>query len=179
MNATLNTIMTTRSCRQYQNECIKEDELITILEAGIQAPSAMNQQLCEAFAIINKDLIDELAKAIKDVFDERGDKKPETYHCAYHAPVLVIVSGPEYDSRRVEDGSCMLENMFLAATSLNIGSCWINQLRDTQNVDEVRNILTRIGIPANHQVVGCAALGYISSQSTIKEKKKERIHIVK
>ena len=92
---------------------------------------------------------------------------------------MVIVSGPEYDSRRVEDGSCMLENMFLAATSLNIGSCWINQLRDTQNVDEVRNILTRIGIPANHQVVGCAALGYISSQSTIKEKKKERIHIVK
>ena len=44
MNETLNTIMTRRSCRQYQNECIKEDELITILEAGIQAPSAMNQQ---------------------------------------------------------------------------------------------------------------------------------------
>ena len=179
MNETLNTIMTRRSCRQYQDMSIKEDELMTILEAGIQAPSAMNQQLCEAFAITNKDIIDEIANAIKVIFDERGDKKPENYHCAYHAPILVIVSGPEYDSRRVEDGSCMLENMFLAATSLNIGSCWINQLRDTQNVDEVRNILTRIGIPANHQVVGCVALGYPAAQSAIKEKKKERIHLVK
>lgn len=179
MNETLNTIMTRRSCRQFKDECIQEDELITILEAGIQAPSAMNQQLCESFAITDKSLIDALANAIKDVFNERGDKKPKDYHCAYHAPVLVIVSGPEYDTRRVEDGSCMLENMFLAATSLDIGSCWINQLRDTQNVEEVRNILTRIGIPTNHQVVGCAALGYIATQTPIKEKKKERIHIIK
>ena len=41
MNETLNTIMTRRSCRQYQNECIKEDELITILEAGIHESTIM------------------------------------------------------------------------------------------------------------------------------------------
>ena len=95
MNETLNTIMTRRSCRQYQNECIKEDELITILEAGIQAPSAMNQQLCEAFAIINKDLIDELAKAIKDVFDEEitnwKELKPIIVHIMHLSWLLLVV----------------------------------------------------------------------------------------
>ena len=45
MNETLNTIMTRRSCRQYQNECIKEEELITNVETGIQATSTMNQRL--------------------------------------------------------------------------------------------------------------------------------------
>lgn len=179
MNETLNTIMKRTSCRAYQQECIRDDELMMILEAGIQAPSGMNQQLCEAFAITNKDLIDELAKAVKDVFNERGDKKDDLYHCAYHAPVLVIVSGPEYDSRRIEDGSCMLENMFLAATSLEIGSCWINQLKNTQNIDKVRNILTRIGLPTNHQVVGCAALGYPLHNTPVKEKHITRIHIIK
>ena len=155
MNETLNTIMTRRSCRQYQNECIKEDELITILEAGIQAPSAMNQQLCEAFAIINKDLIDELAKAIKDVFDERGDKKPETYHCAYHAPVLVIVSGPEYDSRRVEDGSCMLENMFLAATAEGLACSMRIPVGE-----EGKNVADILGAPENYLLPCYIGLGY-------------------
>ena len=179
MNETLQTIAQRRSCRAYLETPIPNEELQIILEAGIQAPSAMNKQLCEAFAVTNTLLIDELAEAIKTVFNERGDEKPNNYHCAYHAPVLVIVSGPEYDSRRVEDGSCILENMFLAATSLHIGSCWINQLRDTQDVEEVRNVLTKIGVPANHQVVGCAALGYPAKESTVKEKNKNRIHIIK
>lgn len=179
MNETLKTIAQRKSCRSYQNKMIKDDELQAILEASIQAPSAMNRQLCEIYAITNANDIDELTEAIKKVYEERGEKKPDTYHFSYHAPVLMIVSGPEYDSRRIEDGSCMLQNIFLAATSLNIGSCWINQLRDTQDVDEVRNILNKFGIPHNHQVVGCAAIGYINQEGSTKEKNKERIHIVK
>lgn len=178
MNETLKTIANRTSIRSFQKEHIKENELNQILKAGIQAPSAMNRQLCEAFAIINPEIIDELAKALSDLFNQRGESKPEHYHFAYHAPVLVIVSGPEDDTRRVEDGSCMLENMFIAATSLGIGSCWINQLKDTQNDKNIRNILTKIGIPTHHQVVGCAALGYIQDCTKPKDKKESRIHII-
>lgn len=179
MNETLQTIAKRKSCRSYQNQMIKEEELQAILKAGIQAPSAMNRQLCEIYAITNLAYIDELTNAIKKVSEERGEKKPDSYHFSYHAPVLCIVSGPEYDSRRVEDGSCILENIFLAAASLNIGSCWINQLRDTQNVDEVRNVLNKLGIPPNHQVVGCAAIGYVNQEGAAKEKNESRIHIVR
>ena len=178
MNETLKIISQRRSCRAYQAKPLKDEELKAILDAGIQAPSSMNKQLCEAFAVVNTDLIQELSEAVQTVIKERGDKISDNYHIAYQAPVFVIVSGPEYDSRRVEDGSCMLENIFLGATSLGIGSCWINQLRDTQNVEEVRQVLTKIGLPANHQVVGCAALGYPQQETPAKEKKQERIHIV-
>lgn len=178
MNETLQTIAQRKSCRSYQNKMIKDEELQMLLQAAIQAPSAMNRQLCEVYAITNPAYIDELTETIKKVSEERGEKKPDAYHFSYHAPILLIVSGPEYDSRRIEDGSCMLQNIFLAATSLNIGSCWINQLRDTQNVDEVRNVLNKFGIPNNHQVVGCAAIGYIKQDTPAKEKKQERIHIV-
>ena len=179
MNETLETIYKRKSCRDYLPDPLDEETLKAILEAGIQAPSAMNRQQCEAFAVTNKELIDELVHELNVVFAERGEKKPENYHCAYHAPVLVIVSGPEYESRRIEDGNCLLENIFLAATSLNVGSCWINQLRDTQNVEEVRNVLTKIGLPVNHQVVGCAALGYVRNEGPRKEKKLNRYHIIK
>lgn len=178
MNETLKTIQTRTSCRQYKTDMITEDELNTILTATIQAPSAMNRQLCEAFAIVSQEKINLLNNALLDVFRQRNESK-DNYHCAYHAPVFVIVSGPQSDSRRIEDGSCMLENMFLAATSLGIGSCWINQLRDTQDEKPVRDVLTQLGIPTDHQVVGCACLGYPLHNTPTKEKKKERIHIIK
>ncbi|MCD7807759.1 MAG: nitroreductase family protein [Erysipelotrichaceae bacterium] len=179
MNETLKVIASRYSCRDYEDKTITEEELKTILNAGLLAPSAMNSQVDEAFAVVNIDLIDELALAINDGFRELNIKKPDHYYCTYHAPVLVIVSGPRDYTRLKEDGSCMLENMFLAAESLNIGSCWINQLRDTQDLPNVREVLTKIGIPENHQVVGCAALGYSKKRVEPKIKKENRIHIVK
>ena len=60
MNETLETIYKRKSCRDYLPDPLDEETLKAILEAGIQAPSAMNRQQCEAFAVTNKELIDEL-----------------------------------------------------------------------------------------------------------------------
>lgn len=178
MNNFLKILSQRKSCRSFQQRCLNRDELEAILFAGIQAPSAMNRQLCEVYAVTHNQIIDALADAIKEIFIERGENISEHYHCAYHAPVLVIVAGSKDDPCRIEDGSCILENIFLAATSLNIGSCWINQLKDTQNTSKVRHILTNIGIPVDDQVIGCAALGYIQDEGQEKEKLQNRIHII-
>ncbi|MCD7948945.1 MAG: nitroreductase family protein [Erysipelotrichaceae bacterium] len=179
MNETLKVIESRYSCRDYESQPITKEELKIILNAGLLAPSAMNSQVDEAFAIMNIDLIDELALAINEAFKQLDIKKPDHYYCTYHAPTLVIVSGPRDYTRLKEDGSCMLENMFLAAESLNIGSCWINQLRDTQDLPNVRKVLSKIGIPENHKIVGCAALGYSKKRVKPKPKKESRIHIIK
>ena len=52
-----------------------------------------------------------------------------------------------------------------------IGSCWINQLGQTCDDPDVRAFLTRLGIPENHRVYGCAALGYAPADAPVKEKK--------
>lgn len=69
------------------------------------------------------------------------------------------------------DCACAIENMFLAAQSLGIGSCWINQLGITCDDPEVREFITALGVPANHKVYGCVALGYPDSKIPMKEKK--------
>ena len=68
------------------------------------------------------------------------------------------------------DCACAIENMFLAATSLGIASCWINQLGTTCDDPEVRAYLTSLGVPENHKVYGCVALGYKAEGALLKEK---------
>ena len=60
----------------------------------------------------------------------------------------------------VQDCACALENMFLAAHSLGIGSVWINQLHGICDEPAVREVLREFGIPDDHVVYGLAALGY-------------------
>ena len=100
---------------------------------------------------------------------ERGHS--QTYCCYYHAPTLVIVSNEPTQWWAAMDCACALENVFLAAKSLGIGSCWINQLGQTCDDPDVRAFLTKLGVPENHKVYGCAALGYASADAPVKEKK--------
>ena len=59
-------------------------------------------------------------------------------------------------------------NLMNAAWSLGVGSCWINQLRETCDVPEVRALLTEYGVPEDHIVVCSAAIGYIEKETPAK-----------
>ena len=88
-------------------------------------------------------------------------------------PTLVIVSNEPTQWWAAMDCACALENIFLAAKSLGIGSCWINQLGQTCDDPDVRAFLTKLGVPESHKVYGCAALGYAPADAPVKEKKGE------
>ena len=68
--------------------------------------------------------------------------------------------------------ACAMENIFLAAHSLGIGSVWINQLQGICDEPSIREILNDFGIPADHIVYGMAALGYADDVKA--EKKADR-----
>ena len=69
-----------------------------------------------------------------------------------------------------EDDACAMENIFLAAHSLGIGSVWINQLQGICDESAVREVLRELQIPDSHVVYGLAALGYAAGP--VKEKER-------
>lgn len=160
-NEVLENIKSRRSVRTYTERQVSVGDLNLILEAAAYAPSGMNFQTWHFTAIQNAAVLTELNEKIKGAFaksddphlQERGHS--ETYCCYYHAPTLVIVSNEPTRWWAPMDCACALQNIFLAAKSLGIGSCWINQF----------------GIPENHRVYGCAALGYAPADAPVKEKK--------
>ena len=146
-NEVLENIKARRSVRAYTGQQVLEEDLQAILEAATYAPSGMHLETWHFTAIQNMDKLTELNERIKGAFAKSDDSRlqerghSKTYCCYYHAPTL------------------------------GIGSCWINQLGTTCDDPEVREFITALGVPANHKVYGCVALGYPDSKIPIKEKK--------
>lgn len=149
-NEVLENIKSRRSVRTYTEQQVSAGDLNLILEAAAYAPSGMNFQTWHFTAIQDAAVLTELNEKIKGAFaksddphlQERGHS--ETYCCYYHAPTLVIVSNEPTRWWAPMDCACALQNIFLAAKSLGIGSCWINQLGQTCDDPDVRAFLTRL-----------------------------------
>lgn len=130
-NEVLENIKSRRSVRTYTERQVSAGDLNLILEAAAYAPSGMNFQTWHFTAIQDAAVLTELNEKIKGAFaksddphlQERGHS--ETYCCYYHAPTLVIVSNEPTRWWAPMDCACALQNIFLAAKSLGIGSCWI------------------------------------------------------
>lgn len=186
-NQVVRTILERRSCRSYDAEKkVSEQDLMTVLKAGAYAPSAMNTQSWHFTAVVNKEKLAELNAAMLGAMSEdararaasrAGDGSVSPF---YHAPVLIIVALKENASPYPEaDCACALENMFLAATSLKLGTCWINQLRGKQCDDTpLGKVLQSLGVPAGYAVYGCCALGYADKESPLKDRAMGVVNIV-
>lgn len=58
----IEALTTRRSCRSFKQEQIKDEELKTILDCGLNAPSGMNKQSSKIVVVQNQEDIKELSK---------------------------------------------------------------------------------------------------------------------
>ena len=80
---------------------------------------------------------------------------------------MILASNAKDNPHGQADCACALENIFLAAHSLGIGSVWINQMQNICDAPAIREILNDFGVPENHSVFGMAALGYPAPDAPI------------
>jgi nitroreductase len=170
MNETLQVILTRRSTRKFQDKPIPKEDLELLLKAALHAPSGMGRQTWQFTLVNNREKIGELAAVIGKVLGREG-------YDMYKPQALIIPSNLKESPFGKEDNACALENIFLGAHSLGIGSVWINQLQNICDEPEIRKVLDSFGIPENHIVYGMAALGYADDVKTEKERI-GKIHIV-
>ena len=139
---TLVAISSRRSIRRYKPERVMEDHLKKILEAGRQAPSAGNRQPWHFIVIRDPEVKRKVAEACSN----------QTWMAL--ADVIVAVVGlPEVSEKWYQvDAAIALQNMILAATSLDYGTCWIGAF-DEAKVKEI------LGVPEGARVVALTPIG--------------------
>lgn len=167
MNDIIQAIMDRRSIRKYKPDPVPAAERDLIIRAGLAAPSSKNTQPWHITVVEKPEVIakitEELKAAIVRANFERyiamtGNPK---YTVNYGAPLFMMVSAdPSATFCPAEDASMVLANMFLAAHSLGIGSCWINQLGPVCDEPAFRAFLATLGVPAANRIYGSVCFGY-------------------
>ena len=166
MNEVIRNIKNRRSVRAFSDRVIEKELLLEIADCARYAPSGMNGQPWNFCVIQDENIIKELALCIEKDLGRAG-------YDFYRPNALIIVSCDRDSRFELQDGSCALQNIFLAAASLGIGSVWINQLRNTCDSEECRKILTGLGVPSNFRVVGAAPLGYPENEAAFRVAEKK------
>lgn len=115
-NDFLTLIKTRRSIRAYKPDAVPADVLARVLEAGTYAPSAMGKQSATIVAVTTQAYRDRLTKLNAAVIGKNVDPY-------YGAPVIVVVLGDGESANYLADGSCVLENLMLAAHAEGLGPC--------------------------------------------------------
>jgi nitroreductase len=92
----------------------------------------------------------------------------------YHAPMAVFVFAHPSALTPVEDASLAVENMFLYARSLGIGSCWIGFAGPLAHSPE---FLQDCQVPSDHRLVAQLVLGYPKGEYA--EGKRKELQIIR
>lgn len=191
-NEILNCIHERRSTRRFTDKQISSKQLDAILDAAIWAPSGGNSQSWLFTAIQKKDVLLHLNELVREGFqhwipdDDYPGKlaikeysQKEGYNFYREAPTLIIASNQTNYDNAMADCSLALQNIFLAAQSLRLGSCYINQLHWLRDDPSVRAYLLELGIPKEHTICSAAVIGFIGSESTAPIRKEGTIHIIR
>ena len=105
-------------------------------------------------------------------------RHPRLNYNFYGAPCHIIVSYQRDEIHAFPDGSAAIQTMLLAAQSLGIPTCWINQLRPLTDDPSIRPLLTQYGIPEDYIVIGSIALGYAETETKPQPRKAHTITII-
>lgn len=168
MNQVFETIKSRRSTRKYLPKQIKKEELDIILEAGIYAPSGHNDQAWHFTVVQNKELIDLMSEESKKVMAKLPVDwiakmgRSENLNIFYNAPTVIVVSGKKDATSPFADCCAAIQNMLLAAESIDIGSCWIGLARFFYENPEN---LKKLNIPEGYEPHYSVSFGYKDSSS--------------
>ncbi len=176
---TLEAIKTRRSTRKFKAQPVELEKLQTIVDAGRFGPTGGNAQSNHFFVISDAVVIAKLKELVQTAFAKmelRDDlykslknsimlSQKGNYSFSYNAPVLIVVANKKDYGNNMADVACAVENMMLAANELDLGSCYINQLKWLNEDPTLLEYLRGFGLREDERVYASVALGYADTES--------------
>ncbi len=134
----MEAIYSRRAVREFTSEPVDERTVHQLIDAAIQAPSAVNEQPWLFSVVLDKVLLARISHEAKAHMLKTTPAGLLSHHFEvvlndpnfdifYHAPVLIVISAITKSAWAVEDCALAAENLMLMARSLTLGSCWIGR----------------------------------------------------
>ncbi len=165
--STFETIKRRRSIRHYSHKPVEESKIIQVLEAARLAPSSSNTQPWHFIVVQKPDTIRKLSDCVpigSKIFINEFVKS---------APVIIVACGiPKTRNHLITkffglsllaiDVAIAIEHMVLAATELDLGTCWVGWFSE-------KKLKMLLRIPRNVRIISLLTLGYPEKTSTHKD----------
>jgi len=156
-----------RSVREFTGKPVSDATLRELIEAAIQAPSAINQQPWCFVVVKSARLLAHISDQAKahllkaslgapahPVRDMLSDPKFDIF---YSAPSLVVIAVAQPTDWAVEDCALAAENLMLAAHDAGLGTCWIGFAQHWLGTPEGKAAL---GLPSSCTPIAPIVVGH-------------------
>lgn len=176
MNEMIEKMLTRHAIRRFQDKQVPEELLEQILQAGLYAPSAGNNQYSRIVVCQDREVNEKLGRLSR--YMQFKDKDPKAVAHAisadqpsiqddftildgfYHAPTVLTLFTRDSQYAR-EDAAMMGENIMLAAHFLGIGACYIGRTGEVFATEYGMDMRKKWGIPDDMVAVSNVLLGYL------------------
>ncbi len=170
MNETMKAILERRSTRHYTAEPVSKEDLEQILEAGLWAPTARNEQ--EIKIAVMTDPAER--KAFREAFAAK-DGRPRFANFDYGSPVFLFLYGDKDFPYTEMDSGIVVENMAIAAESLGLGTVIIGCIRDFMRSEAGQPWREKIGMTQQDLFTVGLCIGHIEKPTQKQERKEGRV----
>lgn len=177
---TFEAINSRKSTRRYTTQPVEKEKLEQIVSAGNKAAIAGSLD----FAVItNAAILDMIQKTAKAVMLKSGNDflmmraNTPGFEVLYNAPAAIAViteatNNPQSAGMNNANAGCAAQNMLLAATALNVSSCYTASSCLAFAVPDVKKA---IGISEDKAVACIVALGYSEDDTPVRSRSDKNI----
>ncbi len=165
----LENILHRKSVRNFTGEPVKKEILLTIMKAGMAAPSARNRQPLAFIAVTERMLLDGM-----------GEGLPYTKMLFKAGACIVVCGDSKVDLQQgandlwYQDAAAATENILLAIEAVGLGGVWSALYPYPDRENHVRKWLK---LPPEVTPFSIVPVGHPAGQDQPKEKfKTEKIH---
>lgn len=161
-------IYTRRSIRDYTAEPVSEQIIRELIDAAIQAPTAVNAQPCTFCVVRDQSLLQTISREAKVHMLKTTPVGLMSHHFSeilnnsnfdifYHAPALILISTVADIPWAAEDCALAAENLMLAARGAGLGRCWIGFSQGFLGTSEGKALLR---LPAAYRPIAPIIVGH-------------------
>ena len=157
MSNVIETIKKRSSTRGYTPEPLTDEELQTLIHAGLQAPTAANKQEIH-FTVLKGD--NPILAELEEEKNRLRDISSPEHNFYYEAPVVIILSADSSYKWSPLDAGIAVENMALAAQDLGLGNLIIGCIYDALRGEKKEYFSKALRFPENYEYEIAIAFGH-------------------
>lgn len=175
MNEMIEKMLTRHAIRRFEDRQVEEESLQEILQAGLYAPSAGNNQRSRIVVCQDREINQKLGELSRYMQFKGGDPAKLSHSISaeqpsiqddhtlvdgfYHAPTVLTIFARAGQYAH-DDAAMVAENIWLAAHFLGIGACYIGRSEEVFATEYGRELREKWGIEDDLVAVCNVLLGY-------------------